>query len=138
MSRTNENDERYPRDAEHRYRVYVLCPCVACSGTGKDEDGARCTLCRGEGKTRDVVGAAPDPESLGVMLVTVAAEGQLDECANGVLDTCPPCDECAGVGCETCDGTGIRKTGRWLWRPWLPSPRNWSDAGRVLASARQK
>lgn len=127
MSGHGENDERYPRDAEHRYRLYVLCDCHACGGTGKDDTLAhregpapRCLLCRGEGKVRDVVAAAEDPEGLGLALVTLGREGELEDCAVGVLDV-------------------LGEPGqKWILKPWLPSPRNVSDAGRTLATARRK
>lgn len=121
MSKTNENDDRYPRDEAHRFRIYKLCDCPACGGTGKNEDGiSRCTLCRGEGKVRDVVAAAESPEALGLALVTLGREGELADCAVGVLDV-------------------LGEPGqKWILKPWLPSPRNTSDAGRVLATARRK
>jgi hypothetical protein len=115
---TDENEQPTP---EPRYRLYRLCECEACSGSGKDAaDNSRCPLCRGEGRVRERVAEAETPENLGAALVTVALEGQLDGCAIGILDT---------------QGDPGKK---WLIKPWLPSPRNVSDAGRVLASAPRK
>ena len=125
MTATREHDDRYPRDEEHRFRLYRLCDCPACEGSGKeyvDPAGSplRCTLCRGEGKVRDVVAAAPNPEGLGLALVTLGREGELEDCAVGVLDV-------------------LGEPGqKWVLRPWLPSARNVSDAGRMLATARRK
>lgn len=124
MTATREHDDRYPRDELHRFRLYRLCDCPACGGQGKDmtrpEDRYRCLLCRGEGKVRDVVAAAEDPEGLGLALVTLGREGELEDCAVGVLDV-------------------LGEPGqKWILKPWLPSPRNVSDAGRTLATARRK
>jgi hypothetical protein len=59
-----------------------------------------------------------------VALVTLAREGEWidangDPCAFGLLDR---------------EGETNKK---WLILPWKPSPRNLSDAGRVLASGRK-
>lgn len=121
-------------DPEQRFRIYRLCECEACNGTGKDwSDGPpdafeyyrkrpRCTLCRGEGRVRELVATCASPEAVGVALCTLGAEGEFDDCPVGVLDTE------AAVG---------RK---WVLRPWQASPsaRNVSDAARVLATARKK
>jgi hypothetical protein len=53
---------------------------------------------------------------LGVAIVTLAGEGEFDDCPIGILE----------------DGGG------WLVKPWLPSPRNVADAARVLAKAKTK
>jgi hypothetical protein len=80
----------------------------------------RCPDCRGEGRTRDLVATASDAESLGVALVTLAREGEWEGCPIGILDT-------------------QGETGqKWLVRPWLPSARNVSDAGRTLARSKGK
>jgi hypothetical protein len=62
------------------------------------------------------------PEALGVALVTLGREGELEECPVGILDR---------------QGEPGQK---WIVRTWLPSARNLSDAGRALGkeSARKK
>lgn len=111
-----------------RFALYRLCECAACAGSGKqilpDDDfpykHVRCAFCRGEGRTRDLVATCATPEAVGVALVTLGREGEWDECPVGVLDT---------------EG----ETGeKWVVRPWLPSARNISDAGRTLAHAPRK
>ena len=119
-------------DPAQRYRLYRLCACAACDGTGKEIDymrtedgemrvlGDRCPDCRGEGRTRDLVAACATPEAVGVALVTLGLEGEWDECPVGILDT-------------------MGEPGhKWLVRPWLPSARNVSDAGRTLAKSKGK
>lgn len=103
---------------EERYRIYRLCLCWVCGGTGRTE--GRCKSCRGEGRSLQLVATATDPESVGVALVTLANEGEFDECPIGLMDR------------------PEGQTGKWLVKPWLPSPRNLSDAGRVLQTARQR
>ena len=113
---------------ELRYRLYRLCECIACDGIGKinEKSGdfgikvSRCAECRGEGRQRELVATATDPESLGVAVVTLAREGDFEECPIGILDTQPE--------------PGGKK---WLVKPWLPSARNVSDAGRTLQQARK-
>jgi hypothetical protein len=131
--------EDLPNPAE-RFRLYTLCACPACEGRGKvyprSESGAvvalehpeRCSECRGEGRVRELQATCESPEALGVALVTLGREGQYDDenghpCPIGVLDTMA--DE------------GERK---WIVLPWTPSPRNLTDAGRVLGkqSARKR
>lgn len=105
-----------------RYRLYRLCPCDDCGGTGKVDGflipGAatttRCPGCRGEGRTRQLVANAETPEAVGVALVTLAREGEFEECPIGLLDS------------EGAVGEN------WLIRPWLPSARNITDAARTL------
>jgi hypothetical protein len=113
-----------PEPAEERFRLYRLCECDACDGTGKDPDplegrsSLRCSDCRGEGRIRELVATATDPQSVGVALVTLGREGEWDECPIGCLDT-------------------MGEPGkRWILKPWLPSARNVSDAGRTLRRAR--
>ncbi len=119
-----------------RFALYRLCECAACSGRGKltvwGEIGAeiagidgphgrnfrRCPECRGEGRTRDLVATCATPEALGVALVTLGREHELDDCPIGVLDR---------MG---------EKGEKWIVKPWLPSARNVSDAGRTLAQAK--
>jgi hypothetical protein len=96
-----------------------LCQCDDCGGTAR-VDGARCKTCRGEGSTLDEVATCGSPEAVGVALVTLALEDEFDGCPVGILDS-------------------LGDTGRkWLIRPWLPSTRNVSDAGRLLQSRRHK
>ncbi len=99
-----------------RYRIYRLCTCWVCNGTGKTE--GRCKSCRGEGKSLDLVATCTDPASVGVALVTLATEGEFDECPIGLMDR------------------PEGQSGKWLIKPWGPSARNVSDAGRTLRSAR--
>lgn len=68
----------------------------------------------------DLVATCGTPEAVGVALVTLGREGEWEGCAFGVLDT---------LGA---------KNQKWIIRPWLPSPKNLSDAGRVLATARHR
>jgi hypothetical protein len=75
---------------------------------------ARCAECRGEGKVRERVAECETEADLGLAIVTLGREGEFEECPIGVLDT---------------QGEVGRK---WLIRPWLPSARNVSDAGRTL------
>lgn len=110
-----------------RFRLYRLCKCAACFGIGKvsteteSQDEVtfgiiRCPDCRGEGRTLQVVASATDAESIGVALVTLSQEGEWDECPLGLYDG------------EADPG------GKWLIRPWLPSPRNVTDAAKLLRS----
>ena len=113
---------------DERFALYRLCECAACGGTGKISDypvaqtlqTIRCQDCRGEGRTRDLVATCDTAEALGVALVTLGREGEWDECPVGVLDT---------------QGETGKK---WLVKPWLPSARNISDAGRTLARSKGK
>lgn len=125
-----------------RYRLYRLCACGDCLGTGKlDRDQAlaiaerlgrrvtkqftagsvriSCPSCRGEGRALELVATCGTPEAVGVALVTLGREGEWNECPVGVLDT-------AGA-----------KNEKWIVTPWLPSARNVSDAGRTLARSRR-
>lgn len=117
------------REEEHpeRYALYRLCECASCAGTGKEErpewgvprtHWPRCEACRGEGRTRDLIATCATPEAIGVALVTLGREGEWEGCPIGILDT-------------------LGETGeKWLVRPWTPSARNVSDAGRTLARAK--
>ena len=117
-----------PREeaSPERYALYRLCECAGCEGTGKEplapvgDDRTRCADCRGEGRTRDLIATCATPEAIGVALVTLGREGEWEGCPLGLLDT---------------EG---EKGERWLIRPWLPSARNISDAGRTLRQAQQK
>jgi hypothetical protein len=120
------DETRYVTDDPERFRLYRLCDCTACEGTGKEQDIStgttaigRCPACRGEGRTRDLIATCATPEAVGVALVTLGREGEWDECPVGCLDT-------------------HGETGKkWIVRPWLPSARNVSDAGRTLAKSRK-
>jgi hypothetical protein len=135
-------------DPAQRFALYRLCECEECGGTGKPHDAVdepgekvgrsinlstgqqteiyrpwpkqRCAACRGEGRNLELVATCGSPEATGLALVTLAREGEFVECPLGLLDR---------------QGESGK---RWLIRPWLPSPRNVSDAGRVLGSARRK
>lgn len=109
-------------DQRDRYALYRLCPCSECSGRGRlpGAELARCLECRGEGRVRQEVADAETPEGLGVAIVTLAREGEWDECPFGLLDRYP-------------EG---KTTGTWLILPWGPSPRNVRDAARVMARKR--
>ncbi len=121
-----------PQDPRERFHLIRLCDCTTCGGTGRvvetietpDEVGtnfsARCSTCRGEGRTRDLVATCATPEAVGVALVTLGREGEWNECPVGVLDTMGEPGQ------------------KWILRPWLPSARNTSQAGRVLRSAQTK
>lgn len=105
-------------DPQQRYRVYRLCECPMCLGAGKIAsavvEGLRCPECRGEGRVLDLVATSGNPEGVGQSIIQNALEGVFLECPLGILDT---------------EG---EKNQKWLVSPWLPSPRNISDAGRVL------
>jgi hypothetical protein len=114
-----------PDESQGRFRIYRLCPCEQCDGTGQDKEwipavqSSTCDECRGEGKVRQRVAECPDAQSLGVALVTLGREGEFDECPIGILDT---------------EGEVGQK---WLVNPWLPSARNVRDAARTLAKSRK-
>jgi hypothetical protein len=70
---------------------------------------------------RQEIASATDPQSLGVALITLAREGTWGNgCPLGLLDR---------------EGETGQK---WLILPWQPSPRNVSDAARVLAKSKTK
>jgi hypothetical protein len=125
MSR-NVTDDQQGDAGEERYRLYRLCPCAACNGSGKDPDpidgrtSMRCPDCRGEGRIRELVATATDPQSVGVAIITLGREGEWDECPIGILDT---------------QGETGKK---WLVSPWQPSARNVTDAARTLAKSKGK
>lgn len=112
-------------DPEQRFRLYRLCACVECGGVGRLRSAkgvptmTRCTGCRGEGRTLDLVATCGSPEAVGVALVTLGREGEWADCPVGVLDS---------------EG---EKGEKWIVTPWLPSARNVSDAGRTLRGARK-
>lgn len=77
-------------------------------------------LCPGDTEPQLLVTCGCE-EAVGVALCTLGREGEFDfengDCAHGCLDT-------------------FGEPGkRWLWRPWLASPKNVSDAGKVLRRA---
>ncbi len=108
------------------YRLYSLCPCEKCKGTGKTGfvgfDGvklSRCKECRGEGRTLTLVATCGSKEAVGTALVTLAAEGHWDgDCPFGLM--------------HRPEG----EKGRWILKPWQASARNVSDAGRTLARSK--
>ena len=118
-------DEDGRNDPAQRFACYRLCVCEACGATGKtpafEHEPAtrgRCRDCNGEGRTLELVATAGTPEAAGVAIVTLAREREFEECPFGLLDR-------------------QGETGqKWLIRPWLPSPRNVSDAGKLLRSQR--
>jgi hypothetical protein len=125
--------ERYVTDENpDRFRLFRLCQCPTCEGKGKasisprgDVEGAtgiliRCPDCRGEGRVRQELATCASPEAVGVAIVTLAREGEWDECPLGCLDTM---------------GEPGKK---WLIKPWLPSARNVSDAARTLAKSKRR
>jgi hypothetical protein len=132
-----------------RFRLFRLCDCPTCGSVGKADLGygrgvERCSECRGEGRVRQEIATCASPEAVGVAIVTLAREGEWEECPFGLLDQTPKCERCAGTGnateregpCSACKGTGVKPTGTWLIRPWLPSARNVSDAARTLAKSK--
>lgn len=131
MSTRYVTDEAH--DPRERFGLYRLCDCLTCEGRGQVSDmrerlemltrvpvtvKTRCPECRGEGKVRQEVASCATPEAVGVALVTLGREGEWTGCAFGVLDR---------------EG---EKGKKWLVLPWLPSPRNASDAGKLLRSRR--
>jgi hypothetical protein len=102
-----------------RYRIMRLCPCEDCSTSGKGADGKRCKTCRGEGRQLQELATCGSKEAVGVALVTLALEGEFaDDCQFGLIDR---------------EG---EKGKKWLVLPFRPSPRNVSDAARLLRSQR--
>lgn len=137
-----------------RFGLYRLCHCLTCEGqkrvelsrSGRHRTSKRCPDCRGEGRTLQEVASCESAEALGVALVTLAREDEFSDCPIGVLDRMPECEHCEIASsetpwthpwCEHCKGSGIKPAGTWLVKPWLPSPRNASDAGRLLRSRRE-
>lgn len=123
-------------DPEQRFALYRLCDCTTCEGKGKGyptapgqfgsvdvplhrTDFVRCPECRGEGRVREMLATCESEAAVGVTLCTLAREGEWEECPLGLLDR---------------EGETGKK---WLILPWLPSPRNASDAGKLLRSRRK-
>jgi hypothetical protein len=117
--------ERYVTPNPERFRLFRLCDCPTCEGKGKASlldqwagQPERCPDCRGEGRVRQEIATCESPEAVGVALVTLAREGEWDECPFGLLDS---------------EG---EKGKKWLITPWLPSARNVTDAARTLAKSK--
>jgi len=124
---TPEQDAHFTtadEDDQRRFRVYRLCICPACGGRGRgrapEKPSFRCENCRGEGRIRERVATADTEGGVGVAICTLAREGEFEDCPIGILDT---------------QGETGKK---WLILPWQPSPRNVSDAARVMAKSRAK
>lgn len=116
-------------DSQERFRLYRLCPCEQCAGRGYEtamgtdaplSTRTRCGECRGEGKVRQLVATCATPADVGVALVTLGREGEWADCPFGCLDTMGEPGE------------------KWIVKPWLASPRNVSDAGRLLNQAKRR
>jgi hypothetical protein len=111
-------------DPRQRFALYRLCECSECGGRAKRVLNSgrtfTCPECRGEGRTLDLVATTESPEAAGRALVELGREGEWAECPVGLLDRMGEVGQ------------------KWIFRPWLPSPRNVSDAGRVLGTARKQ
>lgn len=111
-SRTGE------QDPAQRFKLYRLCECPTCKGTGKSPKkaakGARCSDCRGEGKVRELIATCADEEAVGVTICRLGREGEFEDCPIGLLDTQGEVNQ------------------KWIVRPWGASARNVSDAARTL------
>lgn len=111
-------------DQRQRFRIYRLCECPTCSGRGRrtltSGKEHRCVECRGEGRIRDLIATCETPEALGLSIFTLGQEGEFEDCPIGILDS---------------QGEAGQK---WIVKPWLPSPRNVTDAARLLNSRRRK
>lgn len=112
-----------PLDPRERYSLWRLCDCPTCYGKGQrlfmEGDWQKCEHCRGEGRIRQEVASCESPEAVGVALVTLAREGEWEECPLGLLDR-----------------MGETKQ-KWLILPWMPSARNVRDAARTLARSKK-
>lgn len=79
-------------------------------------------ICSDVEREKELLATCATPEAVGVALVTLAREGEFtvddEPCRFGLLDR---------MG---------EKGKRWLILPWGPSPRQVSDAGRLLQSRR--
>lgn len=108
------------QDPEQRFKLYRLCDCQTCDATGwlaTSKKRTRCADCRGEGRVRELV-ATCNEDSLGQTIIKLGQEGNWADCPFGLLDTMGEVNQ------------------KWLVRPWLPSARNLSDAGRQLSKTR--
>jgi hypothetical protein len=124
-----ENSHTGEQDPAQRYRLYRLCECPICRGTGKDPKqinlvtpagSTRCKECRGEGRVRELMATCSTSEAVGVALVTLGREGEFTDCPIGLLDSLGEINK------------------KWLVLPWGASPRQVSDAGRMLSRARAR
>ena len=118
--------------SQERFRLFRLCDCPTCGGSGKElidistygrplrDSPNRCHECRGEGRIRQEIATCATPEAVGVAIVTLAREGEWDNCPLGLLDS---------------EGEKGRK---WLIVPWLASARNVHDAAVTLAKSKKK
>lgn len=105
-----------------RFRLFRLCDCTTCGGRGRDPESDfrdRCPDCRGEGRVRQELATCASAEAVGVAIVTLAREGEFEECPLGLLDS---------------EG---EKGKKWLVLPWTPSARNVTDAARTLAKSKR-
>jgi hypothetical protein len=126
-------------DPRERFVLYRLCDCSTCEGKGKawptatgefgpvsvplhQSDFVRCPDCRGEGRQRQEVATCETPEAVGVAIVTLGREDEWAECPFGLLER----------------GAGKDGAGHWIILPWLPSPRNVTDAARTLAKSKKR
>lgn len=143
----NPSRNAEPVDPRARFSLYRLCECPECGGRAQRRltsgKTLRCAECRGEGRIRQELATCENPEAVGVALVTLAREGEFEECPVGLLDRTPECEWCDGGrltfegGCRECKGSGVKPTGTWLIRPWMPSARNVTDAARTLARSKK-
>jgi hypothetical protein len=80
-------------------------------------------LCPGE-KDPELIATCGSEAAVGVTLCTLGRDGEFEplegDCSIGILDT---------------QGEVGKK---WLIKPWLASPKNLSDAGKVLRRAQKK
>ena len=127
----NTSSRYITADPRDRFGIYRLCDCPTCEGKGKARqdsviDGLRswmrCPDCRGEGRIRQELATCASEEAVGVALCTLGREGEFEGCPVGLLER----------------GAGKDGAGKWLILPWLPSPRNVSDAGRTLSNSRKQ
>jgi hypothetical protein len=118
-------------DPRERFVLYRLCDCPTCGAKGqvneRDAEGEmierrRCSDCRGEGRVRQEVATCETPEAVGVAIVTLGREDEWAECPFGLLER----------------GAGKDGAGHWIILPWLPSPRNVTDAARTLAKSKKR
>ena len=67
-------------DESERFQILRLCDCTTCGGTGRQKGNPRpfhkwrCPVCRGEGRTRQLVATCATPEAVGVALVTLGRD----------------------------------------------------------------
>ena len=89
------------------------------SGRGDPRQRYRLYRVCADDSSPQLVATCATEGAVGMALCTLGREGEWADCLVGVLDT-------------------LGEPGkRWLVRPWVPSPRNRSDAGRLLGSHRR-